>query len=118
MFSLYYLCGLPLIALADYLFLLNHMRTPWIMRRMMVGSDEHLRALGALTLDFGAVDEALVSYIESFLAIATGREFDDLRDRLQGFNFSERTKSLRVVIRACSEAHAVNHGRLLVSLAF
>jgi len=37
-------------------------RTTWLHRHFMIGSDDHLLALGLLTVDFGAADEALADY--------------------------------------------------------
>jgi hypothetical protein len=92
------------------------MRTPWILRRMMVGSDDHLKALGALMLDFTAADEGLAAYAETFLRILGGAEFPGMGDRLQELNFSAKVKTLRVIIGVLASRYTIDGDRLMLGL--
>jgi hypothetical protein len=91
------------------------MRTPSLFRHLMIGSDEHLRALGLLTLDFSAADEVLAEYIFSLTAIsnsAEGTDLTDLKEKLQNRNFSGKIKDLGNLIRVISYRYGVEGGNL------
>jgi hypothetical protein len=67
------------------------MRAPWWHRHFLIGSDDHLRALGLLTVDFGAADEALAEYISSLSDIVIAED-PHLKERLQDLNFSAKSR--------------------------
>lgn len=89
---------------------------PWLHRHFLVGSDDHLRALGLLTLDFGAADEALAEYVSSLLDIAIAQNPPDLKDRLQGLSFSLKVQCLRTVVRGVSDRYRLDGSRLFRQL--
>jgi hypothetical protein len=89
---------------------------PWLHRHFMIGSDDHLRALGLLTVDFGAADEALAEYISSLSAIAIAETPPDLKERLQGSNFSAKVNILRTFVRVISDQYRIDASQLLRQL--
>jgi hypothetical protein len=82
----------------------------------MIGSDDHLRAIGLLTINFGAADEALAEYISSLSAIAVTETPPDLKDRLQDLRFSGKVKGFRMLVRAVSATYGLNGAGLLSQL--
>jgi hypothetical protein len=89
---------------------------PWLHRHFMIGSDDHLRALGLLTVDFGAADEALAEYISSLSDIAIADNPPDLKERLQDLNFSAKVKGLRMFVRVVSDRYRLDGSRLFRQL--
>lgn len=77
----------------------------------MIGSDDHLRALGLLTVDFGAADEALAEYISSLSDIFITAD-PRLKERLQGLDFSAKVKAFRMFVRIASDLHRLDGSRL------
>jgi len=82
----------------------------------MIGSDDHLRAIGLLTVDFGAADEALAEYISSLSAIAIAKTPPNLNERLQDLDFSAKVKGLRTCVQAVSDRYRLDGAKLLRQL--
>jgi hypothetical protein len=81
----------------------------------MIGSDEQLRALGLLTLDFGAADEGLADYISSFLGFLM-KDSPNSMGQLQELNFSGKVKHFRTIIEFLSDRYRVDGTRLFQQL--
>jgi hypothetical protein len=79
-------------------------RTPWWHRHLLIGSDEQLRALGLLTLDFGAADEALAYYISS-LSDFLVEDSANSAAQLQEVGFCEKVQHLKKTIQALSDRY-------------
>ena len=91
------------------------MRTPWLHRHFMIGSDDHLRALGLLTVDFGAADEALAGYVSSLSDIMIAED-PHVKERLQELDFSAKVKGFRMFVRVVSDRYRLDGSRLFRQL--